>query len=32
MEVKRRPRYLIEKTAGDAGVIAARTDKSKLKQ
>ena len=32
MEVKRRPRYLIEKVAGDAGTVVARTDKSKLQQ
>jgi hypothetical protein len=32
MEVKRRPRYLIEKIAGDAGTVAARTDKFKLQQ
>lgn len=32
MEVKRRPRYLIEKTAGDAGAIIARTDKTKQQQ
>jgi hypothetical protein len=29
MEVKRRPRYLIEKVAGDVGTVVARTDKLK---
>lgn len=32
MEVKRRPRFLIEKVAGDVGGVIARTDKSKLQQ
>ena len=32
MEVKRRPRFIIEKVAGDTGSVVARTDKSKLQQ
>ncbi len=32
LEVKRRPRYLVEKTAGDAGGVVQRTDKSKQQQ
>lgn len=32
MEVKRRPRYVIEQVAGDAGGVVARTDKTKQQQ
>lgn len=32
LEVKRRPRYLIERVVGDAGTVTARTDKSKRQQ